>query len=184
MNLNWRQQKKQDKLWSQIQTKNIEFSELSLILLRETSFSADQHINSWSSFREKQTLILLNNSNNRQNEESPEEYKSVVEEPKLTNSSSEEPSTSSIICRGGEGGRRAAGILTDGIVGGTRGKRNLWKSKEARWDFSRISSMSADSESESPFFRKNSSTCSMSESCCSMADEREGIWKKERRERN
>lgn len=84
----------------------------------------------------------------------PEEQTSEVDEPKLRNSSSDEHS----LPPGGSDRR----TLTGG-GGGTIVKRNFSKSKDARSDFSMMSCLRADSDSENPFFLRNSKTASTSE---------------------
>lgn len=72
-----------------------------------------------------------------------EEHRSVVEDPKLTNSSFDEALELS------------PAPASESARGTRRGARELWKSEEAGWDLSLTSSMSADSQWERPFSRRN-----------------------------
>ena len=103
----------------------------------------------------------LKNAIKRIDNHAPEEYASVAEDPKLTKSSEQtelesvSPTASSIF-------RELAGILTGG-GGGTIGKTKLSKSKDATPPLSETSCRRADSDSDRPYFLRNSSTASTSE---------------------
>lgn len=92
----------------------------------------------------------------------PKEETRELGEPMLTNCSSEETEfdLKNFSSSAGNSDDREIDRSLTGGGGGTIGKKNFSKSKEARLVFSMMSSLRADSACDSPFFLRNSRTVS------------------------